>query len=119
MKAVRNSFDGTRRNDPTFGVVVEGRGRIPGGAGRETTFNTPALPNNNQDENIISFLQFVAMVLPVPPLQESLIAYTFFAMMWRTGRRYHTHAAINRTRGRTDAMFLISFQKRLRALRRS
>jgi hypothetical protein len=64
-------------------------------------------------------LQFVATVLSVPPLQESLIAYTFFAMMWRTGRRYQTHAAIDRTRARTGGMFLIFFQKRIRALRRS
>jgi len=59
------------------------------------------------------------MVLSVPPLQESRIAYTFFAMMWRTEPPLSDHAAINRTRARTDAMFLISFKKRIRALRRS
>jgi hypothetical protein len=30
------------------------------------------------------FCNFVAMVLPAAPLQESRIAYAFFALMWRS-----------------------------------
>src|SRR5262245_52901468 len=84
-------------------------------AGAEVEVDTRA-SNNNQHETI-SFLLLLRWPYWFHRCKKAASRTHFLRRCGGPSRRYHTHAAIDRTPARREAMFLISFQKRLCALR--